>query len=184
MIYHKHLLVNAKINNSVMAEYQGIDFLTNLVNQIDMKIIKGPFASYVNKEGNRGLTGIVMIETSHIAFHIWDEVRPGLIQFDLYTCGQLELDKVISIFKKTFDIVEMDYILFDRENGFVVEQSGRQADGVVHNVYPQGKEVPKEMLDPNVSGDWYKSQKNEGGNLPRPEEEIADIWATQRDFEE
>ena len=184
MIYHKHLLVNAKINNSVMAEYQGIDFLTNLVNQIDMKIIKGPFASYVNKEGNRGLTGIVMIETSHIAFHIWDEVRPGLIQFDLYTCGQLELDRVISIFKNTFDIVEMDYILFDRKNGFVVEQSGRQADGVVHNVYPQGKEVPKEMLDPNVSGDWYKSQKNEGGNLPRPEEEIADIWATQTDFEE
>lgn len=89
-----------------------------------MKIIKGPFASYVNVEGNRGLTGIVMIETSHIAFHIWDEVRPGLVQFDLYTCGKLDLDKVISLFKDTFDVVQMDYILFDRENGFVVEQEG------------------------------------------------------------
>jgi S-adenosylmethionine/arginine decarboxylase-like enzyme len=124
MIYHKHLLVNAKITNAVKSESQGIEFLTNLVDKIDMKIIKGPFASYVNVEGNRGLTGIVMIETSHIAFHIWDEVRPGLIQFDLYTCGQLELDKVLSIFKETFDIVTLDYILFDRENGFVEESSG------------------------------------------------------------
>ena len=126
MIFHKHLLVNAKVNNSVMSEAQGIEFLTNLVDKINMKIIKGPFASYVNVEGNRGLTGIVMIETSHIAFHIWDEVRPGLVQFDLYTCGQLELDKVVSIFKDTFDVVSMDYVLFDRENGFKIEAEGQE----------------------------------------------------------
>jgi len=127
MIYHKHLLVNAKVSNPVKSEAQGIEFLTNLVDKIDMKIIKGPFASYVNKEGNRGLTGIVMIETSHIAFHIWDEVRPGLVQFDLYTCGQLELDKVLSIFKETFDVVSLEYMLFDRENGFVQEASGQES---------------------------------------------------------
>ena len=134
MIYHKHLLVNAKISNPVKSEAQGIEFLTNLVDKIDMKIIKGPFASYVNVEGNRGLTGIVMIETSHIAFHIWDEVTPGLIQFDLYTCGQLELDKVISIFKETFDIVTLDYILFDRENGFVEESSGTIDNQIEYNI--------------------------------------------------
>ncbi len=124
MIYHKHLLVNAKVNNAVKSEAQGIEFLRDLVERIDMKIIKGPFASYVNKEGNRGLTGVVMIETSHIAFHIWDEVRPGLVQFDLYTCGQLELDRVLSIFKETFDVASLDYVLFDREHGFKVEAEG------------------------------------------------------------
>ena len=124
MIYHKHLLVNAKVKNPMNTEEQGIEFLKDLVNQIDMKIIKGPFASYVDKDGNKGLTAIVMIETSHIAFHIWDEVDPGLIQFDLYTCGQLELDKVVSIFKDTFDVVSLDYVLFDRENGFKVEAEG------------------------------------------------------------
>jgi S-adenosylmethionine/arginine decarboxylase-like enzyme len=126
MIYHKHLLVNAKVTNPVKSEAQGIEFLTNLVEKIDMKIIKGPFASYVNKEGNRGLTGIVMIETSHIAFHIWDEVRPGLVQFDLYTCGELDLQKVLSIFKETFEVSSLEYILFDRENGFVEESSGKE----------------------------------------------------------
>ncbi len=33
------------------SEEEAIDFLTRLVEKIDMKIIKGPFASYVDKEG-------------------------------------------------------------------------------------------------------------------------------------
>jgi S-adenosylmethionine/arginine decarboxylase-like enzyme len=125
MIYHKHLLVNAKVKNPINSEQQGIDFLTNLVNQIDMKIIKGPFASYVDKEGNKGLTAVVMIETSHIAFHIWDESDPALVQFDLYTCGSLELEKVLQIFKQTFTVDSLEFVLFDRENGFVEEVSGK-----------------------------------------------------------
>ena len=124
MIFHKHLLVNPKVHNPIKTEQEGIDFLTNLVNQIDMKIIKGPFASYVDKDGNKGLTAVVMIETSHIAFHIWDEADPSLVQFDLYTCGKLELDKVLSIFKETFDVQTLEFVLFDRENGFVEEASG------------------------------------------------------------
>ncbi|NBX78077.1 S-adenosylmethionine decarboxylase [bacterium] len=152
MIYHKHLLVNAKVKDPINTEQQGIDFLTNLVEQIDMKIIKGPFASYVDKDGNRGLTAIVMIETSHIAFHIWDEVDPALIQFDLYTCGQLELNKVINLFKQTFNLIEMDYVLFDREHGFVVEQQGEERNGVFHTVYPNGRELNPEELNPNIGG--------------------------------
>ena len=124
MLFHKHLLVNAKVHNPMRSEEEAIDFLTSLVEKIDMKIIKGPFASYVDKEGNRGLTAIVMIETSHIAFHIWDETDPGLIQFDLYTCGELDLKQVIRIFDEAFHVVSMEYQLFDRENGFVLEDAG------------------------------------------------------------
>lgn len=124
MIFHKHLLVNAKVNNPMQSEQEAIDFLISLVNSIDMKIIKGPFASYVDKDGNKGLTAIVMIETSHIAFHIWDEESPGLLQFDLYTCGSLDLDAVMHTLNQNFDIASLEYKLFDRENGFVVEQEG------------------------------------------------------------
>jgi S-adenosylmethionine/arginine decarboxylase-like enzyme len=125
MIFHKHLLVNAKVKNPIKSEDEAIDFLTRLVSNIDMKIIKGPFASYVDKPGNKGLTAIVMIETSHIAFHIWDEVDPGILQFYLYTCGFLKTSDVINMLESQFDIESMDYVLFDRENGFVIEdQSG------------------------------------------------------------
>ena len=124
MLFHKHLLVNAKVKNPMRSEDEAINFLTRLVEKIDMKIIKGPFASYVDKEGNKGLTAIVMIETSHIAFHIWDEMDPSLVQFDLYTCGALDLEKVIQEFDEAFYVVSMDYQLFDRENGFILEDAG------------------------------------------------------------
>jgi hypothetical protein len=64
MLFHKHLLINAKVKNPMNSEDIAIDFLERLVDRIDMKIIKGPFASYVDKPGNRGLTAIVMIETN------------------------------------------------------------------------------------------------------------------------
>jgi S-adenosylmethionine/arginine decarboxylase-like enzyme len=158
MLYHKHLLVNAKVNNPMATEQEGIDFLKFLVDQINMKIIKGPFASYVDVPGNRGLTSMVMIETSHIAFHIWDEPSPALLQFDLYTCGELDLDIALAAFKKYFNVQEYDYVLFDRENGFVVEQKGREADGVQYNQYPHGKEYT--LLDPNIGG--YLGKKENG----------------------
>ena len=124
MIFHKHLLVNARVKDPIASEEKGIDFLTRLVERIDMKVIQGPFASYVDKPGNRGLTAIVMIETSHIAFHIWDEEDPSLLQFDLYTCGELNLPSVLLAIGEQFKIISMDYNLFDRENGFVLEDSG------------------------------------------------------------
>lgn len=125
MLFHKHLLVNAKVHNPMKSEDEAISFLTRLVERIDMKIIQGPFASYVDKPGNEGLTAIVMIETSHIAFHIWDQQDPSLVQFDLYTCGSLDLPLVFDEFMEAFNVVELDYQLFDRENGFKLEQSGK-----------------------------------------------------------
>ena len=169
MIYHKHLLVNAKVKSPMREESVAIAFLQDLVDRIDMKIIKGPFASYVDKDGNKGLTAIVMIETSHIAFHIWDEVDPGHLQLDLYTCGQLELDQVLSIIKESFDIVEMDFILFDRENGFKWEIQGREADGVIWKSFNNNKDI-----DTNIDSDVIDFAKAEQDA----------IWATQQSFEE
>ncbi len=124
MLFHKHLLINAKVEKPISSEEEATTFLKDLVERIDMKIIKGPFASYVDKPGNRGLTAIVMIETSHIAFHIWDEGDPSLLQFDLYTCGKLNLAQVLLALGETFNVINLDYQLFDRENGFVLEDSG------------------------------------------------------------
>ncbi len=84
-------------------------WMENLVEEIGMKIIKGPFTAYVTKEGNRGLTAIVMIETSHIALHVWDETNPGMIQFDLYTCSTLPVDLVI---KSLEDNLGLSLIIF------------------------------------------------------------------------
>lgn len=127
MIYHKHLLVNAKVRNPMNQVHDAIEFLNTLVERINMKIIKGPFAHYVNAPGNEGLTAFVMIETSHIAFHIWDQKDPAMLQFDLYTCGSLDQDEVITTLGEFFDLVMVDYKMLDREEGFFTESEGTLA---------------------------------------------------------
>ncbi len=124
MLYHKHLLINAKVKDPMRNEEEAIEFLNTLVDRIDMKIIKGPFAHYVSAPGNEGLTAIVMIETSHIAFHIWDHQEPAMLQFDLYTCGSLDQDEVIDTLAEYFDLISIEYKRIDREVGFVIEDEG------------------------------------------------------------
>ena len=70
-------------------------FMCDLVESIGMKRLIEPQAVYVEAVGNRGMTSCVLIETSHIAWHVWDEQSPGLLQFDLYTCGDLIDERVI-----------------------------------------------------------------------------------------
>ena len=112
---HKHLIIRAEVNSPITSEKEIKKWLRNLVKKIDMKIIKGPYASYVSKEGNRGITGVVMIETSHIAIHIWDEERPALVQCDVYSCAEFSTNEVLGEFNM-MEVVKMDYLLLDRAN--------------------------------------------------------------------
>ena len=113
MPVHKHLIIRAEVNHPPMTEKYVRLWLRKLVRKIDMNIIKGPYASYVNKEGNRGVTGVVMIETSHIAIHVWDEERPALVQCDVYSCAEFSSNEVLAEFIP-MDVVKIDHILLDR----------------------------------------------------------------------
>ena len=119
---HKHLLLRGFITNAPTSEQVVIDWLRDFVGRIGMKVVQGPFASMITEEGNRGLTASVMIETSHIAFHIWDEMDPSLIQFDLYTCSELNVNYVLDTISSFFNFTEYQYMVLDRKNGFKVIQ--------------------------------------------------------------
>ena len=110
---HKHLIIRAEVNRPITSEKEIKKWLKKLVNKIDMKIIKGPYAGYVPKEGNRGITGVVMIETSHIAIHIWDEESPALVQCDVYSCAEFSMNEVLAEFVD-MEVVKIDHILLDR----------------------------------------------------------------------
>jgi S-adenosylmethionine/arginine decarboxylase-like enzyme len=89
-------------------------FMRDLVEAIGMKRLIEPQAVYVEVMGNKGMTSCVLIETSHIAWHVWDEQTPGLLQFDLYTCGDLIPDQVLSIVKDFFGLTTYSMKVFDR----------------------------------------------------------------------
>lgn len=120
MALHNHLLVNGYSLIPPTDEGKTIEWMKNLVESIDMKIIQGPFVSYVSKEGNRGLTAIVMIETSHIAMHVWDEEDPAFVQFDLYTCSTLPVEKVLKDLEDTFGLHNYQSMVLERSSGFKV----------------------------------------------------------------
>ena len=123
-VEHKHILINARVNNPLNRFEEATEFLTELVDKVGMKILMGPHATYVNTPGNQGVTAIVGIETSHIAFHVWDEEMPARLQFDLYTCGSLDKDVVLEAVHRKFDVVSADYRIYDRETGFVLLEEG------------------------------------------------------------
>ena len=88
-----------------------------LITDIDMKILGGPYLKYCDNIGNRGLTAVTIIETSHIAMHVWDEDNPALVQLDVYSCKDLDVEIVFSYLYK-FKPVRMSYRYFDRETNF------------------------------------------------------------------
>jgi len=113
-LVHKHLIVRAEVNDTPNDPNWAHSWLVDLVDKIGMQICQGPITTYVDKPGNRGLTAVVVIETSHIALHCWDEEKPGLLQLDVYTCGPLN-EKVIFDEIKKFDPVSIEYKYLDRE---------------------------------------------------------------------
>ena len=83
-----------------------------------MNILAGPYSSKVSKKGNKGLSGVAIIDTSHISIHTWDEKQPALIQLDVYSCKEFKKSDVIDCLDD-FKPVTVEYKYFDRETNFI-----------------------------------------------------------------
>ena len=118
MLQHNHLLVRAQISNHISDTNIISNWISNLVETIQMKILHGPVTVYCDKTGNRGITSFAIIETSHIVLHTWDETTPATLQLDVYTCSDLEIDSVFKALS-IFQPITLDYKFLDREQGFV-----------------------------------------------------------------
>ena len=116
LLKHHHLIVRALVENPPKLPSEITEWMHALVKDMDMKCLIGPFAAYCWKEGNRGLTAITAIETSHIALHCWDESEPALLQIDIYTCSQLDIFVVQKALQE-FKPVAITSRFLDRETG-------------------------------------------------------------------
>ena len=118
---HKHLIVRADIGWCPQKEDLNkiSDWIRSLIKKIDMKLLAGPYTTYVNEKGNKGMTSVAIIETSHIALHIWDEVSPGLMQLDVYSCADFNPPDVFDKVNELFQTIKMEYKFLDREKELV-----------------------------------------------------------------
>ncbi|MCL2331862.1 MAG: S-adenosylmethionine decarboxylase [Proteobacteria bacterium] len=127
-LYHQHLLIKAFVKNPPTQETVLNYWLESLVADIKMKVVVPARSKYVDAVGNRGLTGAVNIETSHIAVHIWDEPVPAHIEMDVYSCSKFDIQ---TVFNKLcdFGLVKYHFMLIDR-NGDTFKVV-KQSDGFI-----------------------------------------------------
>ena len=118
---HKHLIVRADIGWCPQEEDLNkiSDWIRSLIKKIDMKLLAGPYTTYVSEKGNKGMTSVAIIETSHIALHIWDEISPGLMQLDVYSCANFNPPDVFDKINALFQTIKMEYKFLDREKELV-----------------------------------------------------------------
>ena len=118
---HKHLIIRAEVSNPPGENdvEKTKQWMIDLIKTIDMKLLSGPHCEYVKVEGNAGITVVSIIETSHIALHIWDETNPGLMQLDVYSCADFSPQDVFDEVEKMFDTKKIEYKFLDREKELV-----------------------------------------------------------------
>ena len=109
-IQHQHLLLRMEtiLCPSADDKAEASALITHIIRDIKMNLLGEPRVYYVTvPHYNEGLTALAPIQTSHIAFHFWknpdrDILKNAdskcLLQFDIYTCGELSLKNIQQIF--------------------------------------------------------------------------------------
>ena len=112
--FHKHLIVNANVERPVESEQILEDWFRKLVDVIDMKILIEPHAKYCDTLGNEGVTGTVVIETSHASIHIWSKAPQPHIRMDVYSCKDFKEEDVIRFLDDTMGVLDGGFMVVDR----------------------------------------------------------------------
>lgn len=111
---HIHLLVKGYLKSPPKNEKILNIFFTELVREVGMKVVAGPTSVYVSEPGNEGMTGTVTLATSHASIHVWDNVKPAMFQFDLYSCSEFTVKQVLSEIDEWFGLDSAYYQFIDR----------------------------------------------------------------------
>ena len=119
MLVHQHIIIRAEVEKPLNDVDQTRQWMDELIEKINMKKLAGPLVEYCDQPGNKGITAVVIIETSHCALHIWDECNPGLVQLDVYTCSTLPKNKVLEHLQ-IMEPTKVEYKVLDREHGLQI----------------------------------------------------------------
>ena len=122
---HLHLLVKGNIKTPPKTEKMLNIWFSQLVNNVGMKVVAGPTSVYIKDPGNEGITGTVTLATSHASIHVWDNDKPPMFQFDLYSCCEFSPKVVLKHIDDWFGLLEAHYQMIDRNgNDFKIIDSG------------------------------------------------------------
>jgi S-adenosylmethionine/arginine decarboxylase-like enzyme len=122
---HLHMLGKAYLKNPPVNVEAANAWLETLVERINMKILMGPYSVDCQTVGNEGVTGAVVIETSHATFHCWHMVEKPFFMFDVYSCVEYDPKVVLGLIDEHFGLIDSSYMLIDRngDTAAVIDQA-------------------------------------------------------------
>lgn len=133
---HHHFLLRMETKTCPLkTDKPKIKALVNtLLKDINMKKLDEPRIYYMTvPHFNEGLTAIVPIQTSHVAFHFWKNPEREilhakesncLLEFDIYTCGTLTLQQIHRVLHllSPFEPTHVDITLLNRKWSLTIER--------------------------------------------------------------
>lgn len=112
---HKHIIIRAFVKHPPR-EARFLDaWCKDVISRVGMKVIGGPLVVYSDMEGNKGHTAIAILDFSHLSIHVWDEIDPALIEFDLFSCKDFDVNIVLQKLEE-FKVMSYSTLTVDRND--------------------------------------------------------------------
>jgi S-adenosylmethionine/arginine decarboxylase-like enzyme len=119
---HKHVIFKAKLSNPPTTELQIHRWIEAIVPEIGMEFFMGPYVKKSDLEGNKGITGVAIITTSHICLHTFDnDDGTSDLQLDVYSCKCFEKQIIIDSLKVLYGAHDFEILELDRNNNLKIE---------------------------------------------------------------
>jgi len=109
-IKSQHLLIELFDCNTDALENQSLltELLEAAATAANVTIVKSVFHQY----SPQGITGIVIIEESHLSIHTWPEYAYASVDF--YTCGDGQPEKALNVIQNGLNAQRTETMLIDR----------------------------------------------------------------------
>jgi S-adenosylmethionine/arginine decarboxylase-like enzyme len=134
-IQHHHFLMRLETKSCPLEadKEKTVVLINKLLNDIGMVKLDEPHVYYAkDPKCNEGLTAIVPITTSHVAFHFWrwpdkrilhNPASKCLLEFDIYTCGTLSKAQIKKVLKRLteFGPTHLDATLVNRKMSMSID---------------------------------------------------------------
>jgi S-adenosylmethionine/arginine decarboxylase-like enzyme len=123
--FHQHLIIKGYFSEPPRETAILNIWFKELVAKVGMQVVAGPTSVYVDEIGNEGLTGTVTLATSHASIHIWDNDKPSLFQFDIYSCKKFSVVDVLEHLDE-FGLKRCEWVVIDRNSNLTITDSGHE----------------------------------------------------------
>ncbi len=87
------------------------DLIRNSLNQGDLTPLYDPVL-HAFEEGGKGLTGMVLLKSSHLCFHTFPE--RNYLSLELFACGEADLAAALDVFRQALDPDHVENTVLDR----------------------------------------------------------------------